>query len=154
MNVAALTELFDSTFSGVASGQHLAYSGSGVMPDLFFRERMFSGGAFVLSAVVGSASEAQVIRSLSFSGSGSGIGVKLPPEKGWDTTALTSYFQSQMDSIYSALPATTQAMFAQEYTATKDFLSRGQTEVAQAIISGTAVTDELQATKELLLSFF
>jgi hypothetical protein len=161
MNAATLDTYFTATFNTLSGNQQPSGMANGSLqplPGLYFNKRSFSYGSFTLNAAIGSGINQRVIRSKSFTGSGisgvSGVFVpKLPPERQWDNYALTSYYQAQMDGIFTSLPATTQAIYAQTYVAAKDFVSRACNDVAAALISNTAVTDNLTGAKNQLLSF-
>ena len=162
MNSTALDSYFNKVFTKLCSGiatttgtlatgtpPPYAYGREEVMPNLYFKASMLSsrtGNGFTLEALIASGSNATVVRSESF-------GPNSAAAQPWNSSALTSFYQAQMDAVYAALPIDTQAEFAQQYVAVKDFLSRGQTGVAQAIIANTPLTANLEATRAKLLTY-
>lgn len=59
---------------------------------------------------------------------------------------------SDADDVYSALPVESQAAFSTLYVAAKDFIARGRMDVACAIISGATVPQELEASRQAILT--
>ena len=60
--------------------------------------------------------------------------------------------RADTDAVYASLPIAVQAAFAPIYVAAKDFIARGKTDVAAALIAAQTVPAELESTRQEILS--
>jgi hypothetical protein len=80
-------------------------------------------------------------------------GTNAPAEFPWNAELLTAYFVGKMDTLFNALTVAQQALFAAEYVSVKDFIARGKLDVAKQIVTNTAVTSDLQKTKDAIVAY-
>lgn len=140
MNLSQLNNYFDSVFSSQSASQTNYGKFSASSGEIVF-ESSFSGGIYTLSCTVGGTRRVKA------------SGTNAPAEIPWNSAKLSAYFVTKMDALFNALSVSQQALFAVEYVAVKDFIARGKLDVAKHVVTNTAVSDELQKTKDAILAY-